>query len=195
MLHIWRPAPTDPASAVAFIIGAVLFFALILFARVRAGRSQGGDARSYGSWVGAFIQGAAIALAGGPVIVRPGMADPARTIAVALLMTASVGLFAWSVRTMGRNWAIVARTRADHGLVTTGPFAFVRNPIYVAMAFFMLGFTVATGHEPALILAAPVFVIGTLIRTMQEERLLRAHFGAAYEDYAARVKRFVPGVF
>jgi protein-S-isoprenylcysteine O-methyltransferase Ste14 len=39
-----------------------------------------------------------------------------------------------------------------------------------------------------------VFALGTWIRIREEERLLRAEFGAAYEDYAARVKRFVPGI-
>src|SRR3546814_1930029 len=47
--------------------------------------------------------------------------------AVALLMATTVGLFVWASRTMGRNWSIVARTRADHRLVTTGPFAHVRS--------------------------------------------------------------------
>jgi protein-S-isoprenylcysteine O-methyltransferase Ste14 len=62
------------------------------------------------------------------------------------------------------------------------------------MALFVLGLSIATGHTAALIVALPVFVIGTLLRTTEEERLFRAHFGAAYDEYAARAKRFVPGV-
>lgn len=147
--------------------------------------------------IGVGIQSVAIGLVGGPVLASGPMfplANPPRTLAVAVAMAAAVGLFVWSARTMGRNWAIVARTRADHELVTGGPFAWVRNPIYVAMAFFMLGMALATGHTLQLVAAVPLFVIGTLIRTTEEERLLRAHFGGAYDEYAARVKRFVPWV-
>jgi protein-S-isoprenylcysteine O-methyltransferase Ste14 len=45
-----------------------------------------------------------------------------------------------------------------------------------------------------LLLALPVYALGTWLRVRVEERLLRAMFAARYDDYAARVKRFVPGV-
>jgi protein-S-isoprenylcysteine O-methyltransferase Ste14 len=41
----------------------------------------------------------------------------------------------------------------------------------------------------------PLYALGTWMRVAHEERLLRTQFGAAYDEYAARVKRFVPGVF
>ena len=61
---------------------------------------------------------------------------------VALLIGGAVALFVWASRTMGAEWAIVARTRADARLVTAGPFAYVRNPIYVALGLFMLAMAV-----------------------------------------------------
>ena len=45
-----------------------------------------------------------------------------------------------------------------------------------------------------LIAAPPVFIVGRIIRTLQEERMLRAHLGAAYDGSAACVGRFLPGV-
>ena len=110
------------------------------------------------SLIGVGIQSGAIGLVAGPVVVNGPMyplANPFRTLAVAVAMAAAVGLFAWSARTMGRNWAIVARTRADHELITVGPFAWVRNPIGVAMAFFMVGMALATGHTQRLVAAVP----------------------------------------
>ena len=45
-----------------------------------------------------------------------------------------------------------------------------------------------------LILGVPLYWIGTVLRIVEEEKLLRAQFGEAYDAYAARVKRFLPGI-
>ena len=123
-----------------------------------------------------------------------GLASLAEAALVALLMGGAVALFGAAAREMGRNWSIVARTREDHELVTSGAFAHVRNPIYSAMALFLLGMAVAFGHERNLIWGVPLFALGTWLRVREEERLLRASFGDAYDAYAARVTRFIPGV-
>jgi protein-S-isoprenylcysteine O-methyltransferase Ste14 len=96
---------------------------------------------------------------------------------------------------MGKTWALVARTRVDHELMQGGPFAYVRNPIYVALLCFLLAIAIAYGHVASLIFAVPLFALGTWLRVRHEEALLRAMFGAEYDAYAARVSRFVPGVF
>jgi protein-S-isoprenylcysteine O-methyltransferase Ste14 len=59
----------------------------------------------------------------------------------------------------------------------------------------MLAAAIALGHERALLFGVPLYVIGTWLRISEEERLLRAMFGATYDSYAARVRRFLPGVF
>ena len=96
---------------------------------------------------------------------------------------------------MGQNWSLVARTRSDHKLVERGPFALMRHPIYVALFGLMIATGLALGHPWNLLLAAPIYWWGTLQRVAIEERLLRDAFGSAYDDYARRVKRFVPGVW
>ena len=118
----------------------------------------------------------------------------AEAAAIALLMLACAWLFTAAAREMGANWSVVARMREGHELVTSGVFARVRHPIYVAMALFLAAMAIAFGHEGQLLIAVPLFVAGTWIRVGEEEKLLRAEFGAAYEAYAARVKRFVPGL-
>ncbi len=96
---------------------------------------------------------------------------------------------------MGANWSLVARTREDHRLVQTGPFALVRNPIYVALLGMICALAIALGHAVNLVLAIPLYLIGTLMRVSIEERLLREMFGQAFDDYARRVKRFIPLVW
>ncbi|RYY33410.1 MAG: isoprenylcysteine carboxylmethyltransferase family protein, partial [Sphingomonadales bacterium] len=73
-------------------------------------------------------------------------------------------------------------------------FAAIRHPIYTGLFAFMLAMAVAFGHWRGLILGVPLYWIGTWMRVSIEERLLRDQFGAAYDAYASRVKRFVPGL-
>jgi protein-S-isoprenylcysteine O-methyltransferase Ste14 len=82
--------------------------------------------------------------------------------------------------------------RKDRELATSGPYAWTRNPLYLGSAFLAAGFVVA-GHS---------WIAGTLVGVYfgafyyavmrNEERDLRARFGAAFENYAARVPPFLP---
>src|SRR3546814_14701529 len=80
--------------------------------------------QSLRSILGIVIQGVAIAIVAGaswaPTLDPLGAPALLQAAAVALLMATTVGLFVWASRTMGRNWSIVARTRADHRLVQIG---------------------------------------------------------------------------
>ena len=194
---MFTPDPIGLPGLAAFMLGALAFVLAVFAARGRrAGDGEAGATRSPASLLGVALQAVGIAIAGvGPqrLTLDPmSMAALSEAAAVALLMTGAVGLFAWASRTMGRNWSIVARTRADHALVQDGPFHFLRHPIYTGMALFMVALAIALGHTRQLPLAAPVFALGTALRVRIEEGLLRRQFGDAYDAYAARVKRFIP---
>ena len=202
-MQLWTLTEVKPATLLAFQIGGALFIGAVLLKRFGQARTEAAvDApsarRDWASLGGVALQMIGISLASGPVRANgssmlDGIESP-RTWFTALTIGGAVVLFFWAARTMGANWSIVARMRQGHELVTGGPFAMVRHPIYLAMLLFMLSLAAATAHETALWAALPVFVLGTLIRTTREEALLRVQFGAAYEAYAARVKRFIPGV-
>lgn len=192
--------PTTTASLAALGLGGILFFASLFAARARGKRAapDSGGRRASQSWLWIVVQGIAIGVAGFGPIALTGEAWTAsalgQAVVVLALMLAAVGLFDWSSRTMGKNWALVARTRGDATLVTTGPFAVIRNPIYVALFLFMLAMAIAYGHTRNLIIAVPFYAFATWMRVRYEEQVLRAEFGGAYEAYAARVKRFIPGI-
>ena len=201
MLHYFPNTPVGLPGLAAIMLGFLAFFVALLFARARVARvpaaplSQSAPVTRL--WI--IVQGIGIGIAGfGPIDVA---LDPMSAAAigeattVALLMVGAVGLFDAVSRAMGANWAIVAQTRSDHVLVQNGPFRWVRNPIYVALGLFMVAMAIAFGHWRNLVVAAPLYAIGTWMRVAREEALLRTQFGAAYDDYAARVKRFVPGLF
>ncbi len=183
---------------IALGVGSLAFGAALMAARRRRGPQDAGGRRASSSVLWIMLQGIGIfTAAAGPVRWAADRWSPqawATGAAVFALILATVLLFDWSSRTMGRNWALVARTRGDASLVTTGPFAYVRNPIYVALALYMVGLSIASGHESRLLIAFPIYAIATLLRVRLEEQVLRAEFGGAYDAYAARTKRFLPGL-
>jgi protein-S-isoprenylcysteine O-methyltransferase Ste14 len=192
--------PVGLPGLAALALGLLAFLLAVLAARLRQGAIDGGQQRrSRRSIAGIAAQCLAFFLTS--FGMTGATLDPLSPLAlgeaagVALLMAAAVALFAWATRTMGRNWSIVARTRSDHELVTAGPFAYVRHPIYAAMALLLLALAIGLGNEWRLIVALPLYAIGTWLRIVEEEKLLRAAFGDRYAAYAARVKRFVPGMF
>lgn len=195
---MFTPDPIGLPGLAALALGMASFVIALLAARSRR-EVEAGTTRSRASTLGIAVQGLGIALAGYGVqrVTLDPLSPKAliEALMVTLLIAAALGLFVWASRAMGRNWSIVARTRADHALVQSGPFARVRHPIYVAMALFMLALAFALGHTRQLILAAPLFALGTAMRVRIEETLLRTMFGAEYDSYADRVKRFIPGLF
>ncbi len=97
-----------------------------------------------------------------------------------------------AVGTLGKQWTYEARVIQGHELITQGPYAVVRNPIYLGM----FGLIVATGLAYsiwwALGGAILVFLLGNRIRIRAEEKLLREAFGERFDDYARRVPAFFP---
>jgi protein-S-isoprenylcysteine O-methyltransferase Ste14 len=98
----------------------------------------------------------------------------------------------WGVRHIGT----ISRTRSDRlgPLVASGPFAFVRNPLYLGNILLWVGFALIAqlvwlAPVAAILLAAEYHAI-----VRWEEELLEARIGQPYRDYAARVPRWVPAV-
>jgi protein-S-isoprenylcysteine O-methyltransferase Ste14 len=114
------------------------------------------------------------------------------TIAIAL---ASVGFCFAAAWALGKQWALVARLVESHELITSGPYAIVRNPIYLAMLGMMVATGLAVSRWQALAAGAIVFLVGTAIRIRTEEKLLRNAFGASFDEYARRVPAFLPRIF
>jgi protein-S-isoprenylcysteine O-methyltransferase Ste14 len=95
---------------------------------------------------------------------------------------------------MGKSWRIGVDESERTDLVTTGPFALVRNPIFSAMIPTGVGLALLAPNVVAV--AAVVLLFAALelqTRVVEEPYLLRTH-GPPYADYAARVGRFVPGL-
>ena len=94
---------------------------------------------------------------------------------------------------MGASWRMGLDLHQRPGLVTTGLFGIVRNPIY---SLSMLGLLACGVMMPtwlsALIICSSVFIFR--FQVAQEEAFLLTAYGDEYRAYAARVGRFVPGL-
>jgi protein-S-isoprenylcysteine O-methyltransferase Ste14 len=146
-----------------------------------------------------LIQSASVGLAfWGPIILRGEIAGRESQIeiaSVAVLVLGALTLFFSALITLGANFALVAQVREEGRLITSGPYALVRNPIYLAYLILLAATCLGFGHARNLVYVIPVYLIGAALRILREERVLREHFGADYDTYAARVKRLIPFIW
>jgi protein-S-isoprenylcysteine O-methyltransferase Ste14 len=93
---------------------------------------------------------------------------------------------------LGRNWGTPMSRKADPELVTGGPYAFVRHPIYSGIILAMLGTAIGLTivWMVPLILCVPYFIYSA----RREEAFMLQQFGATYRDYMRRTKMLVPFV-
>ena len=122
----------------------------------------------------------------------PGILFSVVTVAIA---AASGWLLEAAIHILGKQWALRARLVENHKLITVGPFAYVRNPIYTGMFGMLIATGLAMEHWTALIAAIVFFAVGTVIRVRSEEKLLRSELGKEFDDYAGRVPAVLPGIF
>ena len=115
-------------------------------------------------------------------------------VAGAALAVAGIAATLLAQLAMGSSWRIGVDHEERTALVTTGPFALVRNPIFSAMIPTALGLVLLVPSWVALLgLAGLVLALELQVRVVEEPYLLRTH-GRDYREYAARVGRFVPSV-
>jgi protein-S-isoprenylcysteine O-methyltransferase Ste14 len=108
---------------------------------------------------------------------------------------ASTGFIMWVFRENSFAAPVIkVQAERDHHVISTGPYAFVRHPMYSGVMLFFLGVPLLVGSWWGVALA-PLFVILFAIRAGIEERALLAGL-PGYADYAARVRyRLLPGIW
>jgi len=108
-------------------------------------------------------------------------------------MLAGIVLVAWAYAALGRYWSGDITLRTDHRVIATGPFAFVRHPVYAGYLLGVFGGALALA-DPVVAVAALASVPLMRGRALAEERFLEARLGAAYREYRRRVPMFVPRI-
>jgi len=117
---------------------------------------------------------------------------PWRVVLALLLGALGIITTKLAVQHLDQHWRFDAALSVDHALIRTGPYAFVRHPIYAAMFAMLLCAGLLLAYWPVLLAGVVIFVIGTEIRVHAEENLLRSRFGPDFDAYAAHVSAYIP---
>jgi protein-S-isoprenylcysteine O-methyltransferase Ste14 len=103
----------------------------------------------------------------------------------------SVAFWTWTQIHLDTQWSAQLQLRQDHHLVTTGPYARIRHPLYLGM----FGWAAALGLLTAnwiFVAMAALSIAGTVARLPKEEQMMVEAFGDEYRVYMQRTGRFFP---
>ena len=196
------PLFAQPPMAIAINVVVYVCFLLIVFAVIadfRAYYRQSRDVvRADRSWVetgsmtGFFvIYYLAIRLR----LLVVAVPDPWRTAAIVAGLVLMVAGAVFNV--LGRvylksNWANQIKIYEGHWLVTEGPFAVVRHPLYASLICMFVGGSLIYANVASLLLALGIFVPMMYVRARKEDALLEEAFGEQFDAYAHRTGMLFP---
>jgi len=119
--------------------------------------------------------------------------ETVRWIGVLLFAVGGV-LRLWPFFVLGSRFSGLVAIQPGHRLVTSGIYALIRHPSYLGLLVNALGWALAFRSGVGVFLVA-LMLVPLVARIRSEERLLRQHFGAEYDDYARHTWRLVPGLY
>lgn len=190
-------------ALVLYVVALVILFGVRSWVQRRQTGSTGFHGISgrpwSGEWTGGVLFLVSIALGvAGPLLAVTGTVPTDAPIGLQMvgLVVALIGFAATLAGQigMGASWRVGVDPTERTDLVTAGAFALVRNPVFTAMVGAQLGVTLMVPtYVSALALLALVIAVELQVRLVEEPYLRRIQ-GAAYEDYCARVGRFLPGI-
>ena len=122
-----------------------------------------------------------------------GLPEWARWLGVGFGILCDLGIY-WLFSSIGSGITPTSATRAEHRLVTSGPYRWVRHPLYTVGSSMFVAFGLMADNWFVAVLGVLAF-IGMAIRTPKEEANLIEKFGDDYREYMKRTGRFLPKLF
>lgn len=117
------------------------------------------------------------------------------SLVVSMILGPISVILVWaSAHELGKQWRLEAALSADHKLIQTGPYRWMRHPIYTSMFGMLMATGAAYTWWPMWVAGGAVFLAGTEIRVRAEERLLEEHFQDEFRKYRSGVRAYVPFV-
>lgn len=193
----------DPETISRVVLGLIFVGAgcIGIPHRLRADRVGGPVSRRVDPrWFWILMGGAAPPLGLGCLafLVQPRWLDFAQVEAPAWLRLlgvpaaiAALALFSWMFHHLGLNVTATSAPRAAATLVTSGPYHWVRHPMYSTVLILVVAVTLLTANALIAVSGAAMFTL-LAARSRIEERRLVEKFGDAYRHYQHRTGRFVP---
>jgi len=119
--------------------------------------------------------------------------DTIRWVGVVVLLAGGV-LRIWPVYVLKKRFSGLVAIQSEHRLETHGIYGLIRHPSYLGLLASSLGWVLAFRSGVGALLVA-LLLVPLVARIRAEERLLRAHFGAEYDDYCAHTWRLLPWIY
>lgn len=113
-----------------------------------------------------------------------------RYVAGGVLIAAAMGLVLWALPQFRRFSTHVDPYRPSKAIITTGPYRFTRNPLYVGLALLHAGVALVIANLWALAAVVPALLMIRWGVVLREEAYLTAKFGDEYRSYKASVRRW-----
>jgi len=107
------------------------------------------------------------------------------------ITAAGLGFAVWARAYLGANWSGTVTVKVGHELVRTGPYRWVRHPIYSGMILALLG-TALDRQQVRGLVAVILLYAGFTIKSRIEELAMVSVFGAEYEEYRRRTGAIFP---
>jgi protein-S-isoprenylcysteine O-methyltransferase Ste14 len=107
------------------------------------------------------------------------------------LTAAGIGFAFWARAYLGGNWSSSVTVKVGHQLVRSGPYRWVRHPIYTGMILALTG-TAVVRHQVRGLVAIVLLYAGFKIKSKIEEHAMTDTFGAEYEDYSRSTGAILP---
>ena len=118
-----------------------------------------------------------------------------RTIMLAVigvvLTWAGIGIALWARYNLGQFWSGRVTIKEDHQLIRSGPYAFLRHPIYTGLDLAAIG-TALVIDRWRCVVGVCVIILGFVIKAKREEALLAAQFGEAFDEHRKRTGFLIP---
>ncbi|MGB7993672.1 methyltransferase family protein [Methanoregula sp.] len=115
------------------------------------------------------------------------------TLAGLLITIAGLAFAIWARVHLGKNWSGMPAIREEHTITRTGPYSFVRHPIYSGLTLALFGTAIGIGYLWVFCCVLLVFVL-FVIKFRIEEKFLEDEFGEEYARYKREVKALIPYV-
>ena len=119
-----------------------------------------------------------------------GLPESVRWLGVGFGILCVLGIY-WLFSSIGSGISPTSATRQEHQLVTSGPYRWVRHPLYTVGSSLFIAFGMMSDNWFIALLGVLAF-IGMAIRTPKEEANLIEKFGDEYREYMKRTGRFLP---
>lgn len=120
--------------------------------------------------------------------------SPWAAVAGLIITAAGLGFAVWARVHLGKNWSGMPLIHEHHTLTRTGPYRYVRHPIYSGITLGLLGTAIGTGYVIVFTCLILVFVL-FVMKSHMEEKFLEEEFGEDYVTYRREVKALIPYVF